>query len=585
MEPRLWKQLKPVRRLLVVIALTSLSVGVLIVVQAQLLADIVSRAYLDHAGLHALLPVSEDLLGVLMGRALMTGLGETWSLNLATQTQITLRERLFSQVLRSGPLALSSLKTGTLVTTAVQGIDDLEIFLARYLPQMVVTALIPAVIVIRVISRDWISGGILLVTVPLIPFFMILIGRQSEGKNQRQWDALTRLNGHFLNILQGLDTLKLFGQSRSQSKGIVQASDQFRVATMATLRIAFLSGLVLELLASLSMAFIAVAIGLRLIAGAIPFDTAFMILVLIPEFYIPWRALGAKFHDGLKGLTAAKEIFDILDTPLWASHSGVRTLPDPGPWTLHFEHVGFTYPHRTLAALDDVTFTIMPGERLALVGPSGSGKSTLISLLLGLGPYRGAIRIGSQELMQLSLAWWRRQITWVTQHPYLFDATIRDNLLLVRPDASPEDLERALAKAYALEYVRSLPKGLDTAIGPEGSRLSGGQRQRLALARAFLQDTPLIIFDEPTQSLDLATEKAFVAALDALSEGRTTITVAHRLVTIAKADRVIFLQSGRIVQTGSPHDLGSRPGMFQSFVQAYSQGGEGVEPALLAPNL
>jgi len=580
MDRRLLKTLTSVRRLIYVLAGSGVLIGLLIIAQAEILAVIVSRVYLQHAVLSQLHQDLMLFLGIILARVLITGLSENWSLNLATEAQVTLRRRLLTQIFRTGPMALATENSGSLVTTAIQGIDDLELFLARYFPQVLMTAIVPTLVFIRVMSRDWVSGLLLLITFPLIPLFMILIGRYTDGKTARQFDALSRLNGHFLDLLQGMETLKLFGRSQAQAKGVEETSERFREATMATLRIAFLSGMVLELLASLSMAMIAVAIGLRLIGGTLRFETGFMILILVPEFYMPWRALGAKFHDSLKGLTASKQIFSILDAPQWAKGTGSIKLPDNGPWSIELDHLVFTYPGRTSPALAGVSAKVMAGEHLALVGPSGSGKSTILALLLGLGPYAGSIRVDGIELSALDMQWWRNQMTWVGQRPYLFDATVRENLLAARANASHDDLRRALRQADALDFIDDLSQGLDTPLGQEGVRLSAGQRQRLALARAFLRNTPVLIFDEPSQNLDLAGEDLLSQAMVRLIEGRTAITIAHRLSTVTQADRVIVLEQGLVVQNGTVSDLAQQPGIFQQFVRDYPGGQAYADPTL-----
>lgn len=569
MDRRLWQSFGSIRRLLYVLGATSAALGFLIIAQAGTLAAIVSRVYRHHATLVTVEPLLVALIMVIGVRALVTGLTETWSLNLATQTQVTLRQRLLKHLFDSGPLALDSTNAGSLVSTAVQGIDDLEIFLARYLPQVLMTAIVPALIFLRVVSRDWLSSVILVVTVPLILFFMILVGRYTEGKTARQWQALSHLNGHFLDVLHGMETLKLFGRSRTQAKGIYESSDAFRRSTMATLRVAFLSGLILELLASLSMAVIAVEIGLRLIAGAIPFETAFMILILIPEFYGPWRNLGSKFHDSLKGLTATEQLFRVLDAPMWVKGSGTATLPHSGPWPIEASHLHFTYPARTDPALKDINFHLQAGEHLAMIGPSGSGKSTLATLMLGLGPYQGSFRIGGTELSALDQAWWRNQVTWINQHPYFFDGSVRDNLAIARPDATEEQLWWALDQADAVGFVASLPEGLDSRLGQEGRQLSAGQRQRLALARAFLRETPIVVFDEATQNLDPASEEALQAPLRTLMQGRSAIMIAHRLSTILSADRVLVLDHGQVEEFGSVQKLSRVKGRFRHYLEQY----------------
>ncbi|NMP21264.1 thiol reductant ABC exporter subunit CydD [Sulfobacillus harzensis] len=570
MDVRLWRQLKSGKTLALGLGVTSLLMGVLIVLQAGVLSRIVSLIYIDHDTLGRIETLALVLLGVIALRAITTGFQEHWALRGAAEIQGELRKRFVDTLLNQGPTD-QRLESGAMVTLAVQGIDDLEVFLARYFPQIIVTAAVPAVVWGGVMLHDWVSGAILLVTLPLIPLFMVLIGRQAENHSKRQIFLLTRLSGHFLDVLHGLDTLKLFGQSKRQTKTVYNHSEAFRASTMATLRIAFLSGLVLELIASLSMAFIAVAVGLRLIHSDLSFQTAFMVLVLTPEFYIPWRNLGAKFHDGLKGAAAAKEIFDLMDRPVQALTGGSRIPKGQGPWPLAWEDVSFRYPGRTVEALSHLSLRLEPGEHLAVVGRSGSGKTTFVELLLGLSQFTGTITIDGIPLTELDLDWWRRNVSWVTQRPYLFDGTIRDNLLAVAPHAVSDDLQDALTQSGAWGFVHALPQGVDTNIGQEGLRLSGGQRQRLALARAFLKDSPLIVFDEPTQNLDLAAEWALLGAMERLGRGRSTITIAHRLATVAESDRILVLDKGQMAQWGDAVELRHIAGPYRALLDAYQR--------------
>lgn len=574
MDLRLWRQLRSAKSLALGLGISSTGIGVLIVLQAGLLSGIVSMVYIHETAFPRVWPLSLALLAVIALRAVVVGIQEHWALRHAAEAETQLRQKFVSYLLEAGPMAVRGPDSGELINLAVQGIEDLEIFLARYFPQIITTAAVPAIVWVGVVIHDWLSGLILLLTLPIIPLFMILIGWQADKLSQRQIGLMNRLSGHFLDVLHGLDTLKLFGRSRMQSKTVYDQSEAFRASTMAALRIAFLSGMVLELIASLSMAFIAVAVGLRLIHGRLAFETAFMVLVLVPEFYVPWRSLGAKFHEGLKGASAAKEIFKMMEAPSPVMTGGDRVPVIPGPWPILWQDVSFTYLGRSMPAIAHLTLPIEPGEHLAIVGPSGSGKSTFVHLLMGLNPFNGSIQVAGLPLWDLDLSWWRRQMTWVTQRPYLFDGTILENLQLVRPNMSPDDITKALVQSSAWDFVSSLPQGWDTPVGQEGFRLSGGQRQRLALARAFLLDTPIIIFDEPTQNLDLASEEALLGAMERLSRGRTTITIAHRLTTIARADRIMVMQGGRLAQWGSPAELRHEPGLYRSLIEAY----EGKEP-------
>ncbi len=569
MQPRLLKEIQSVRVLLGLVVLQGVLGGILIIYQAYDLADIVNRVYLGHENLSQVQYLLENLLLVIGLRALLTLFGESGALSLATRVQARLRLRLSQRILDAGPMYVNREQAGELVNTLIQGVEDLEPYLARYIPQVAMTALVPTIILIDVFAKDWISGLILLITLPLIPFFMILIGRQAEAKTQKQWSLLSRLSAHFLDVLQGLTTLKLLGQSANQAHGIERASDQFRQATMASLRIAFLSALVLELLASLSMAMVAVAIGLRLISGVMAFRTAFFLLVLVPEFYIPWRALGTRFHDGLGGMKAAQRIFQILDAPQWTKAFGTQRLSNVEA-PLSFENVSFSYEGRENRAVEEVTARIRAQERIAIIGPSGSGKTTLLFLLMGFAhPDSGLIRTGDTPLESVDMTWWRTQVSFLTQSPYIFSGTVRDNLLMAKPSATGQELHGALKTAGAWEFVEDLPQGLETNIQERGRRLSGGQKQRLALARAFLQDAPIVLMDEPTANLDAETEASLWTDLEKLLAGRTVLVVAHRLSTVMHMDKIWVMNQGHLVQQGTATELESEPGLYRELMQAY----------------
>ncbi len=571
MYQRLVKEVRPIRWLLATVAGYGIMSGILIVLQAELLAEVVATVYIRHQGWNVIKPWLAILLGILLLRAVIAGLTETASLNLSTSVESSLRDRLLQKLETTGPMVWANDHTGELVNTVIQGIDNLETFLARYLPQIVLTALIPLVIGIKVAFTDWISACILLVTVPLIPFFMILIGRQAERETEKRWVTLGRLGSHFLDIVQGLETLKIFGQSRQQNHAIGSAAESFRKSTMATLRLAFLSGLVLELLASLSMAMIAVAVGLRLVGGDISFQKAFFLLILVPDFYAPWRALGAKFHDGLNGLAAASRIFDMLDRPEWAKGIGHRIPEGNGPWPIAISECSFRYRPDTPYAIKDITLTIEPQSSLALVGPTGSGKTTLLSVLLGFMPaIEGSIRVGDIALQDLDRDWWHRQLAYVSQTPYLFAGTILDNLKFADPNATPEMIQEAVSHAHFDEVLARFPKGLNTPVGENGIRLSRGERQRLALSRVFLKQAPIVIMDEPSAHLDEVSESQLQRSLFDLCQTRTVIIVAHRLTTIQSIAKIAVLDHGQMVDYGTPETLGRQSGLFRDLGHAWN---------------
>ena len=424
---------------------------------------------------------------------------------------------------------------------AVRGIDALDAYYGRYLPQVVLAAVVPLIVLVAVFSADWISGAIMLATLPLVPIFMALVGMETQARTDRQLKALQVLSGHFLDVVRGLPTLKVFGRSRAQFATIRTVADSYRQKMMAALKVTFLSSLVLELLASVSVALVAVAIGLRLLAGHLSLQTSLFVLVLAPEAYLPLRHLGAEFHASAEGSSAAQQVFDVLDQP--APARGWRTdIPDPAYVAISFESVGFTYPGRDQPALDSVTFEVRPGEVLALTGPSGCGKTTLLAMLLGfIRPGAGAVLVGDADLATLDPDAWRKVIAWAPQRPHLFAGTIADNVRLGRPDASDLEVEVALADAGLSDLVAALPHGVGTRLGERGSGISAGERQRVALARAFLRDPRLLLLDEPTANLDGQTEADVLDAVARLARGRTVVMVAHRPALLALADRVVDL--------------------------------------------
>ena len=357
---------------------------------------------------------------------------------------------------------------------------------------------------------------------------------------QDQARLLQRLSGHFLDVVAGLPTLKVFGRAKAQAAAIRDITDRYRTATMATLKVAFLSSLILELLATYSVAVVAVAVGLRLLGGQLSFGSALFVLILAPEAYLPLRQLGTNYHSSSEGMKAAEEVFEILDRPLPVR--GTRlAVPDPSRCAIRIDNLGVCYPGRT-QALQAASLTVHPGEVVAVAGPSGCGKSTLLAVLLGLTPASaGSIRVGDTELADLDPDAWRSQLAWVPQRPHLFARSIADNVRLGRPDATDAEVRAAVADAGLDDVVARLPAGLQTLLGDAGSGLSTGERQRVALARAFLRDAPLLLLDEPTANLDGHTEQDVLAAVRRLMAGRSVLLVAHRPSLLAIADRVVHL--------------------------------------------
>ncbi|MET9150767.1 thiol reductant ABC exporter subunit CydD [Streptomyces griseoflavus] len=534
-DPRLLRYARATRGFLVAVVGLGVVGAVLVIAQAMLIAEIVVGAFEDGLSAGELATPLLLLAVVAAGRGLVGWLTELAAHRASAAVKSELRGRLLDRATALGPEWLGGQRTGSLVALATRGVDALDGYFSRYLPQLGLAVVVPVAVLARIVTEEWVSAAIIVGTLPLIPVFMVLIGWVTQSRMDRQWLMLSRLSGHFLDVVAGLPTLKVFGRAKAQAESIRRITADYRRATMRTLRIAFISSFALELLATLSVALVAVTIGMRLVYGHMDLYTGLLILILAPEAYLPLRQVGAQYHAAAEGLGAAEDIFSVLETPV--PTTGTGTVPQGA---VSFEDVTVRYAGRSTDAVADVSFTVAPGETVALVGPSGAGKSTLLNVLLGfVRPTGGAVRIGGADLRGLDLAQWHRHVAWVPQRPHLYAGTIAENVRLARPGADDDAVRRALRDAGALEFVDALPEGADTVLGEDGAGLSAGQRQRLALARAFLADRPVLLLDEPTAALDGATEAEIVAAVRRLAAGRTVLLVVHRPALLAVADRVV----------------------------------------------
>ncbi len=539
-DPRLLRHARATRLFLGAVVGLGAVGALLVIAQAMLIAEVVVGAF-QHG-----MPVSELrvplllLVAVACSRGLVSWLTELAAHRASAAVKSELRGRLLERAVALGPGWLSGQRTGSLIALATRGVDALDDYFSRYLPQLGLAVVVPVAVLARIVTEDWVSAAIIVGTLPLIPLFMVLIGWATRTQMDHQWRLLSRLSGHFLDVVAGLPTLKVFGRAKAQAESIKRITGEYRRATMRTLRIAFLSSFALELLATISVALVAVTIGMRLVHGDMDLYIGLVVLVLAPEAYLPLRQVGAQFHAAAEGLAAAEEIFEVLETPV----PGRGSLPAPHGG-MCFDDVTVRYPGRSYDAVSRASFEVRPGETVALVGPSGVGKSTLLNVLLGfVQPAAGRVCIGDADLASLDRDAWHSRVAWVPQRPHLFAGTIAENVRLARPDADEAAVRRALADAGALAFVEALPEGTDTLLGEDGTGLSAGQRQRLALARAFLADRPVLLLDEPTASLDGETESEIVDAVRRLAAGRTVLLVVHRPALLAVADRVVRLEPG-----------------------------------------
>jgi ATP-binding cassette, subfamily C, bacterial CydD len=539
LDPRLVHRARAVRVMLGIDAVLGVVAALLVLAQAVLLARVAARGFVG-ASLGELLTPLVLLVVVAACRGAAAWGFEVAGRRAAASALSDLRLDVVERRLRDRPAALDGTESAEVATLAVGGVDALETAFARYLPQLVLAAVVPVAVLALVASIDLLSAGIMLLTLPLVPVFMWLIGRYTERRTAERREALRQLSTHFLDVVRGLPTLRAFNRGRPQAERIEQVSDEYRRATMGTLRVAFLSGTVLELAATLGIALVAVTVGVRLVGGGLGLEAGLTVLVLAPELYLPLRNLAAQYHASADGLAVGERLLDLSEAaerPL-----GGERPPSPRDVSVRLEGVSFTYPARPAPVLTGLDLELEPGETVALTGPSGAGKSTVAALLLLLAePTAGRVTAGGVDLAGCDPAGWRASVAWVPQRPTLFRGTVTDNIRLGDPTAADEAVRRAAGLAGAAGFVRELPGGYDTVVGDGGRPLSAGQVRRIALARAFLRDAPLVVLDEPTADLDPASADAVGAAVVRLLGGRTVLLVTHRPELEARADRVVRL--------------------------------------------
>jgi ATP-binding cassette subfamily C protein CydD len=572
---RLLQYVKTMRIYVVIVALLSFFTAITIILQSHYIAQIINGAFLNKQALTQLSTGLIILLGVIVVRAIIIW-GNDISTNFVSGTvKSDLRLRLFKHILKLGPMYVRGERSGEIANTTTEAVEALDAYFNLFFPQICATIVIPLTILIIVFITDPLSGVVLLVTWPVMPVFMILIGLQANALTEKRWQQMSLLSAHFLDVLQGMTTLKLFGRNKLQQKTIQRVSERYGTTTMEVLRVAFLSSFVMEMGATISNAIIAVEIGLRLVYGNIPFEPAFFILLLTPEFYQPLRNLGTQFHASMNSAAGAQRIFDILETPAQMPASNETTTSATLEHTLSLTDIHYSYPSTDTnetnpEALKGISLSIQRGQKVALVGKSGAGKSTIASLLLRfIEPDQGIISADGVDIRTFSEQSWRTQVAWQPQRPYLFNTTVAENIRLGNPDASIDEVIAASKLAHLDEVIRALPQGYETSIGERGTRLSGGQLQRLSLARALLKNSPLYLLDEATSTLDGESEAQILQTIDQIAKEHFVLIIAHRLNTISSADCIVVLDNGQIVASGTHQELLNQSALYQELIKAY----------------
>ncbi|MEI4789692.1 thiol reductant ABC exporter subunit CydD [Bacillus sp. FJAT-53060] len=562
-------QLKGMRGLLALLGIVSLIQGASIIFQAQWLAHAITTLF-DGKSLAQATPYVLLFLAAFLVRHGLTFIRERVMFTYSSRIGADVRKQLLDQLFRLGPAFTKKKGTGKLVTLAMEGIAQYRQYLQLFLPKMVNMAVIPVMVLVYVWTLDETSAVILIVTLPILIVFMILLGLVAQRKAAKQWRSYEKLSNHFTDSLRGLETLRYLGISKKHSRNIAEVSKRYRKATMSTLKVAFLSSFALDFFSMLSIATVAVFLGLRLIEGELLLLPALTALMLAPEYFLPVREVGNDYHATLNGKEANEAIQVILDEKGFQAQEtqsmqlsrwneqDVLTLQDI--YVLHDDHAPYS--------IQDVDLTVNGKKKIGIIGTSGSGKSTLTDVLGGfVEPSSGQITLNGQKLVHLQLTAWQKEVVYMPQHPYLFHMTLRENIRFYEPNATDEEVEKAVQEAGLSQLVAELPNGLDEVIGEQGRGLSGGQAQRVALARTVLGQRSIMLLDEPTAHLDIETEYELKKTMLPLFEDKLVFLATHRLHWMPDMDEIIVMDHGTIAEMGTHESLMQRKGVYYQLVQ------------------